>query len=76
MTQLGLKPIEDQRMRELKISNLHFHTFQNVLKTYKSLDDYSRIVKSEKEEHDKKVQAIQEERERLEKQRRDQLEAE
>ena len=46
MTKLGLGPIENERLRELKISNIHVHTFQNELKTYKSLEDYKRQVSS------------------------------
>jgi hypothetical protein len=40
MTQLGLKPVEDEAIRELKVSNMQVRTFQNMHKKYNSLTEY------------------------------------
>ena len=65
MTQLGLKPVEDEQIRELKVSNMQVRTFQNMNKKYESLAQYKLQVQRAREDHATKVRQYEEKRERL-----------
>lgn len=65
MTQLGLKPVEDEQIRELKVSNMQVRTFQSIHKKYNSLAEYKLQVQRAREDHATKIRQYEEKRERL-----------
>ena len=51
MTELGLKPVDDAKLKSMSIYNMHIHTFANMIQKYKSLDQYRLVVEEEKKVH-------------------------
>ena len=55
MTELGLKPVDDAKLKGMGIYNMHIHTFANMIQKYTSLDQYRLVVEEEKKVHEIKA---------------------
>jgi len=65
MSQLGLKPVEDQQIKDLKVSNMQVRTFQSMYKKYNSLYNYKSEVQRAKEHHLTNVRQYEEKKQKL-----------